>query len=446
LTASVLDPRVLTVAVVLAFGVALVFGLAPLRQALRIDCLAALKADRSVLGVRIPAARLRLWMAAVQVGLSVVLLIVASLLGRGLDHAFRVEPGYSTRNTFVVRPDLDVASGPDALGEQWRLVNGLRGQLAAAPGVVAVGLAAVPPFFGMGFGAMRPDGAGEFVQAHVNAVDPEYFVALGVTPIAGRLFNLGEASAAVVNVSLARRYFGDERAAVGRSIATPGSGSEPGTSMTVVGVIGPIQTLSVGLPDDPTYYLTLRDAAPMSPAPALVVRATDATPVAAIARDRLRQIDNGALVAVTSIEERLAARTGPARIGSAIAGVIGLLALVVAAVGIHGIVAHAVARRTRDIAICLALGASSAQVLRGVMGQTLRAVGLGALTGGGLAVVVAIAFSRPLKALLFGLAPLDPAAFLTATAVLLFVTLVAAYVPARRALGVQPADALRRET
>jgi len=157
----------------------------------------------------------------------------------------------------------------------------------------------------------------------------------------------------------------------------------------------------------------------------------------------VRSRDRDALATVTSLDEWIAAATVSAQVGAAVAGLIGALSLLVAAVGIHGIVAHAVSSRTRDIGVHLALGASRSRILKLVLGWALRGVLFGALAGWTLVAVAAISFSKPFKTVLFGLSPLDPLAILAATAFLFAVTSTAGYLPARRALGIGPMAALK---
>jgi ABC-type antimicrobial peptide transport system permease subunit len=205
-----------------------------------------------------------------------------------------------------------------------------------------------------------------------------------------------------------------------------------------------VQTTEIGVADAPTYYTLLTDAQRRTAF--LLVRADDATPVPRVVSSRLQLLDPKAFALVTTVERRLLEATGPAWIGAAVTGAIGLLALGVAAVGIHGVIAYTVSCRTREIGIYRALGATHAHVLRLILGWTLRGVAIG--LAGALFVMTlgALAIGSRAQPLLHGLHPLDPLAFVLGSSVLLAVVAVAAYLPARRALGMAPLTALRRDS
>jgi predicted permease len=439
------DVRVFTFAAGSALSVALLFGLAPVRQALQVDCLSALKGRGEFFGSRMPMARLRQWLVAIQVAVSVILIVAAVLLGRGIERAFHVDPGYPTGNLYIVRSDRDPTQDAAGFGRRWRLLQQVRDGLASEPGVVAVGLATIQPFWGRGVSSVGRESATELVPVQFNRVDERYFPALGVSPIAGRLFTAQEPGVVLVNASLARKFWGDESAALNRSLHLPAdmAAGRPPRTVTVIGVVPTIQTNDIGLPDAPTYYQPINEDS--IDQAVLVVRALDRTPVARLAIDKLRRFDSSAVGSVVSVEDRIAGSTGAARLAAAVAGIIGGLALLVAAVGIHGIIAHAVVCRTRDIGVYLALGASRRQVLRTVLEPTLRGAILGALGGAVIAGVLGASFADQFKRVLFGVTPLDPLAFLGAAGILLAVIIIAAYVPARHALGVGPSTALRHD-
>jgi predicted lysophospholipase L1 biosynthesis ABC-type transport system permease subunit len=213
--------------------------------------------------------------------------------------------------------------------------------------------------------------------------------------------------------------------------------------VTVVGVIPTLQTVEVGAPDEATYYEPVADTE--ADARFIVVRAPGGMAIPRIVSDAVRAVDPAAYVKVSTLADRITARTGPARLGAWLGGVIGLLALMIAAVGIHGIVSHGITCRTREIGVRMALGAERADVLRLLVTSSLRGVLIGALAGVSIIVVTVVAASQPLRAALFGLTPLDPPALFSAAAVLLAITFAAAYVPARRALTIRPLDALRHD-
>lgn len=437
------EPRVLLFASVFAVVVACFFGLAPLRQTLRVDCLSNIKGDASMWGGRVPAARLRRALIATQVAVSVILLVAATLLGRGVSRSLDVDPGYATRNLFIVQPDASQPSAKTSPGAIAKTLK-VRDLLASAPGVESVGLVTIAPYFGAGTNSARANGMASPVPVHFNEADEHYFETLGIRPVRGRIFRTGDPGVAVVNARLARMFWGSEDAAIGRALEIAVAGyAAATTSVLVVGVLPTIQTASPGVPDEPTYYVPLTGQHASSAF--LVVRAREGTRLPALAEAAIHSVDADAVTTITPLDERLAAMTMPARIGALTAGLIGVLALLVSAVGIHGMVAHAVTARIRDIGVHIALGAPRAGVIRLVLGWTMRGVGIGLLAGLAVVAAAALAFPAGLRATLFGLNPLDPAAFSLAGGLLIGVTLVAAYVPARRALGIGPLAALRHD-
>jgi predicted permease len=437
------DARVLAFAASFAATLAALFGLAPLRQALRVDCLASLKGETSVWGVRLPASRLRRTLVATQVAVSLVLLAIAALLGRAVGRTSAIDPGFPTRHLYIVQPDTSVRAGAGESPAPVSLAPRVRDALAAATGVEAIGLTRFSPFGGRGFATTRDAATGRIESVYSNEVDEHYFAALGVAPVEGRLFTAGEKDVAIVNRALARRNWGGERAALGQRLQVPAEAHAPARSAIIIGVIPAIQTAVPGLPDEPTYYLPLSPQAAASAF--LIIRGREGTPVARLALDAIRAVDGAAIASVVPFDQRLLATTIPARLGASIAAAIGVIALLVAAAGIHGIVAHAVTARTHEIGVHLALGASNTVVLRLILGWTLRGVMIGLVASTALLSLVLVSFQASVRVVLFGLNPLDPIALLAAVGVLMAVTIAAAYHPVRRALGIGPLAALRSD-
>jgi putative ABC transport system permease protein len=436
------DGRVFGLALVFSLGVAVVFGLAPARQAAGVDCLSALKGEGAE-PIRLPAMRLRRLLISIQVAVSLILLVVAALLGRSLGRALSVDPGYPTHGLYFAELNRASASGTESTVGSPTSARQLRDAMGSQPGVVVTGLTAIAPFRGTGMSSASGGTTRDPVLVHYNSADEGYFRALGVTLLAGRFAGAQEPDAALVNASLARRFWGDARAAVDQLLEIPGPRRMGPRRVRVVGVIPAVQTTDIGVRDEPTYYLPIAD----NDTPrVVVVRAADQVSVPRVVLEAVRALDRGTLVTVHSLDEQLARATMPSRLGAAIAGLIGILALLVASVGIHGIVAHAVVARTREIGIRLALGAPRASVLRVVVRSSMVSVLTGVLAGGTLITVIGWSLSAKVRTLLFGLNPMDPTACAAATACLAGIVCAAAYLPARRALGLAPLDALRHET
>ncbi len=428
------DRRVLAVALALSVGVLLVCGLLPMRQTATVDCLPTLKGDGMFPMIRVPTMRLRRGVISIQVALSVILLVVAALMIRGLERASTVDLGYQTTGLYLV--ELDRASTEGTL-----FGRTVRDALLKQPGIVEAGLTAIAPFRGMGISLARTPGMREPVRTRQNGVDVGYFRALGIPLLAGRFALPREAHVVVVNSSFARRFWGSEHDAIGqpleilddRGVASPSH---------VVGVIGAVQTSNIGMPDPPTYYVTVADTHATRD---IVVRTTEQVHGARLVLDTVRALDSGAMVTVRSLNEQLTMTTMPSRIAAALAGFIGLMAVLVAAVGLHGIVAHSVIARTREIGIHVALGAPRTALLKVVAGSSVSSAGIGALIGGAIVMGIGWALSGEIRAALFGLNPLDPAAYLLAAVSLATVVSAAVYLPARRALGMAPLEALRHD-
>lgn len=445
------DIRVFGFALAVATLVAVFFGLAPVRQARRVDCLSVLKGEAVAFGRRLPALRLRRSLIAIQIAISAVLLVVAGLFGRSVAQAWLATPGYEIAGLHLVQPDGSWVPGEaprDGGIVRQRVVDLLR----AVPGVSGIAQATLAPFSGTGHSLAALAAADSPTRVHFNQVDPQFFATLGVPLLAGRGLASGDGDAAIVNAALARRFWGGDAAAIGRVLFVPVVGEpevvvgEPGLRMrpvTVIGVVPTLQTTTVGVPDEPTYYtlLTERDTRTAF----LVVRAGAGVPLARLAAEALRSADPDALLTIEPIEERLLERTEPGRVAASVAGLIGLLALAVAAVGIHGVIAYTITCRTREIGLHQALGARPIQVLRVVFGWTLRGVAIGAVAGLVILATAAVILRRPLTELLNGVNPLDPAAFAAGLGALILVVLLAIALPARRAVSLSPLAALRRE-
>jgi predicted permease len=445
------DLTVLSFVSLAALAATVLFGAAPAVYATRIDPLAALKQHARGLGERMPGARLRHWLVAGQVAVSLVLLVISGLLARGVEHALRVNTGFPLANLYAIT--VDVPAGNRAAADRSDLVRRLALSLHSTPGV-DVGLVSVPPFVGAGINQARAAHMSSMVQVHFNKVDPGYFRTLGVSNVAGRSFQPGDdRSHVIVNARLARTFWGDERAAIGQAVtflderAAPEAGAAGGRATeigfrtgTVVGVVPTLQSLDVGVQDGPTLYLPLLDE-DLSGA-SFVVRSPSRQPLDRLTRNLTQGTD--AAAGTASIEERVVSKTQPARFASAMTVVLGVLTLLVAAAGVYGIVAHSVSSRTHEIGVHVALGAPRARVLRIVLGSSIRAIGCGAAFGTVVMLIGAFVGSEALEPILFGVGPLDPLALGAVICFLCGIMGAAAYLPARRALGVQPIDALRR--
>jgi putative ABC transport system permease protein len=426
--------------VALAFGV--LFGLAPALNAAR-------QAPQSVLrGVassgRVRRLRLREAMVVAQLAVSLVLLTTTALLLRALSSAAAIDVGFDVRRvtTFALAFDLAGFAEPEGARAQDDLVA----RLAALPGVESAAFAATVPlnFESIGLGGVAAAGVEappEGLDTDANVVSPGYFACLGV-PVRGRTFDARDGrdapGVAVINAALAKMLWGDADP-LGRSLVLDPARDR--RSLQVVGVVPDGRYRRLGAAGRPTLfvpaaqvymrsgYALYRARGSAGPSPAEV----DAV-LHAIGPDFPRP----QLVPMTEIA---AISTLPQRIAAAVAGGCGIVALLLAVVGLYGVQAYAVAQRTREIAIRVAVGARRGQIGELVLRSASRTV----VAGAALGLAGAAALAHALGSLLFGVGPLDPLAFAGAAALLTVVTVAAALVPAAQAAAIEPMRALRTE-
>ena len=435
-----LDATVLMFAVGASIATAILFGVAPAWSASKLELVPALKA--SMEGDSRRRVTLSNVLVVGQLALSLVLLVAGALLARGLLTARAADLGYDPRHVSLLSFNLQM-NGYDldrATDLRERALRALR----ALPGVSAVSTASrlpLAPDINMDSilvqGHHRPGDDGTLVDA--AAIGADYFSVVGVPIVAGRAFTEDDIrqkrKVAVVNETLARQYWPDG-SAVGRRIY---SGTFESAPFEIVGVARNHKVRSVG--EDPRPYLHV----PEKPGQQISLIARTVTPAAAalpMFRDALWKLEPDILFTDDTTAEQVAATTvAPTRIGAILLGAFGALALLLAAVGLYGVVAYSVSRRTREVGIRIALGAERWQVVRMILGQggrlALAGVTLGALAAAGVA--------RVLESLLYGVSGLDPAAFGAAAGVLLLVALGANLVPAVTAARVDPVRALRNE-
>jgi predicted permease len=438
------DWRVLAFAIAIAFIAGGLAGLAPALQASRLNFASALKSDAFN---RAPG-RLRLRSAFVvgQVTISLVLVIGAGLLLRALQHASSIEPGFDQRNVEIVSLDLSVAGYKDETVQPF--VHELTRRVANLPGVAAASAALDLPLDGnrVSLGGIRVPGLTptpdeESFEADWNAVEPGYFRTLRLPFTLGRDFTeadvKGAQPVAIVNEAFARRAW-PGRNPIGQQIER--LGTEKPVPLTVVGVVSDAKLVT--LDAEPGPFICVPFAQDDILRVSLVVRSTSGQTVIPQVRELVRRmnpylpIDNAMrLSQLTSLE------TMPQRIAAAVAGSFGVVGVLLAGIGLYGVTAYAVSRRTREIGIRIALGAAPATVMRMVLahGFTLAMIGVA------IGTVFAALASRALESLLFGIPSLDLVTFAAAALLFVAMTMVASYVPARRAMRVNPLEALRAE-
>lgn len=415
----------------------------------------ALLRDREGRTVEGAGGRSRRTLVVVQVALALVLLAVAGLFGRSLAALNTVDPGYDVDHVLAARlslPGTAYASEAEVVG----FYEQVEESLAALPGVRAAGAVTnLPLASSLGDLNFRIEGQrvgeGEVSpRADWQAVTPGYFTAMGLRLQSGRFLDerdgVDAPGAVIISRSTAERYWPGEDA-LGRRF-TLGGGAGPGT-VTVVGVVEDVRHGS--LAEAPTAQMYLPHAqfrfwngGSVARGLWIVVRSEGADPLGLVSpvRQAIRTLDP--LVPVSDIRtmtEVRSASLGRQRLLFVVGSVFGALALLLGALGIYGVVADGVVRRTREIGVRMALGAGSSAVARMVAGEAGRL----ALAGIALGLLGAALLSKVLQGLLYGVTPLDPATLAAVAALLSGIALLASWLPARRAARIRPMEALRHE-
>jgi predicted permease len=439
-----MDWRVLAFTIGLSLMAALLSGLAPALQASRADLVPALKAE----GLNGGPSRLRLRNAfvAAQLALSLLLIIAAGLFLRALQRAADIEPGFDQQRVDVISLDLSLAGYTPISGRTF--VGDALARTRAMPGVEAATMSLDLPLDGgrMGLGGLRvpgvqpPPGTDHF-SADWNVVEPGLFETLRLPLLRGRDFAASDTEGAplvaIVNEALAIRFWGT-RDPIGKQMAMDGPNGGRRT-LTVIGMARDAKLMSLN--EAPRPYVYVPFGQHYMARVSLLVRSTSGTTIPHV-RAVIREL-NPNLPVTEAMPLRSVTAIGliPQRIAAAVAGSLGVVALLLAAIGIYGVTSYAVSRRTREIGIRVALGAASGDVLRLVLRQGL---GLAAI-GVGIGAALAAAGSTLIESLLFGVRGLDPLTFAMACGLFTLVTLVATYIPARRAMKVDAMVALRTE-
>ena len=440
-----IDGWVLGFTALLSLLTGLLFGLAPALQAGSADQSDNLK-EGGRAGGGAPRQRLRTLLVMGEVAVSLVLLIGTGLLVRSFLRAIHDDRGFDGSRVLTATLALPNAPYPDA-GKQTAFYTQLLEKVSALPGVEAAGVVSHLPLGGDNTnsgllieGKTFPDN--EPPLADDRLVSPDYFRAMGIPILKGRGFTeRDDASApqvALINETLARKFFPGENP-IGKRI---GMNWKSEGWQEVIGVVGDVRHDGLDLPLFPTVYVPYRQA--IDPGMVLVVRAKNHDPLqlAGAVRAQVHAIDpNQPISSLRTMDEVASASVAPRRFSTVLLGAFAGLALFLASLGIYGVIAYSVTQRTHEIGIRMALGARRADVLRLVIGQGLRPVGLGLLAG----LLTAVPLTRLLSGLLFGVGATDPWTFAGIPLLLASVGLLACYFPARRAARVDPLTALRHE-
>jgi predicted permease len=437
---SEFDLRVLLLATAVSVATSVLFSLAPIWQAIRIDINSALKAGGRMVASRASARRGRP-LVVVQVCLSVVLLVGAGLFVRTLWNLRAVDVGFQTQH--VVLFTIDPPRARYAGGARKALFTRLHEGVAAIPGVEDASLSESPLVAG---GSSRtrvgPDGRppGPNDEAWVNDVGARFFETLGIPIVSGRSFDAHDTatSAAVVVVSerFVREFFPDGNP-IGRAVRNNG------VLFRIVGVCGDVRFSNARLPSPPLFYRHFAQTPGEPGALTFEVRTPlDPATIVSSVRQAVRGIDRDLPVFdVRTQDEQIDATMARERLFVTLTLAFGAIALALAAIGIYGTVAHGVVRRTGEIGIRLALGAERRDVLLMILREASFTTAIGAAIG----VAAAAMLTRYVQAMLFGVTRLDPATLAGAVTIIMAAALLAGWLPARRAARLDPMTALRHE-
>jgi putative ABC transport system permease protein len=441
-----MDARVLAFALIASIATGCLFGILPAWRVTLFAPLDALKSSSAATTESRRTRRLRQGLVGFQVALTTLLLVLAGLLTASLGRLLRSETGFAVQNVLVAGVDLPPQSytKPDV---RLSFYDRVLADVQSLPGVRAVGWVSIPPLGGEGSvtGITLPGesrGQAETPIANYRPVSPDYFSAMGIRLIEGRIFGPADLNRKVIIVSqsVAERFW-HGKSAVGQICVTQWAGDVPAE---VVGVVGDIRTIRLDEPALMMVYVPYWFNAISVPSSASFVlrTATDPTGSVSAVRELIHKID--ADVPITSLHpmtQIVSQSVDERRFPMFLAISFAVFSLALASLGVFGVVGYSVEQRRQELGIRMALGADLQHLTRMVLRQGLTPVVLGLVTG----VVAAIFAGRLISGLLFGVSSHDPLTFLIVALVVATVATVASYIPARRAMRVDPMVALRYE-
>jgi len=421
----------------------LLFGLAPAMASARTDLAEGLKEGGRAGGDGVQRNRFRAALVVLEVALALLLVIGATLTARSLVRLQGVDPGFNADGVLTAYVSLP----PESYAEPSRRVNFYRAlldRLKTMPGVKAAGMVSHLPFsYSKSASDVIVEGAppprpGEKLIVFGRSVDPKYFEAMKVRLLRGRFFEAKDPTGpplAIINENMARRCWPDQDP-IGKRF-----GDEQGNWVTVVGVIADMRQTSLADAPDMESYMPHAQwpAADM----ALVIRtAMDPMRLAPVIRAAVRELDKDLPVSeIGTLRNSISHSTRSQRFSAALFGAFAAMALLLASVGVYGIISYSVARRTHEIGVRMALGAERGAIVGMVVGRAMLLGGVGVVLG----IAGGLALTRLLRSMLYEVSATDPAVFVGVSLFLLAVVAVAGYFPARRAAKVDPTMALHHE-
>jgi predicted permease len=456
------DIRIFAYTFLLSCGAGVAFGLSPALQASRADVNSALKEEGSAFGQRVSKARLRALLIGGQITACLVLLISSALLLRGSQRALKIDPGYESRH-IVWMEMYDPANLHYSQARLLQLNRDIIQGVAALPGVQSVTQASRGPVGGIRWVPVAPvdaatspleKGGSEQPAAGYSYTTPNYFESLSIPIVRGRNFTAreaeGQSPVVIISEATARRFWPSEDA-IGKRMrigSDKGTMSFPGekepfiASSEVIGIARDVRSLDLRKVDESYLYLPLSQSKQWT-GTLLVRTAGDPRSLLPAIGQEVRRLDANLPVIAAPLNTMIS--MDPyfvvSRIGGVLASIVGALGLLLACMGVYGMVSYSVAQRTREIGIRMALGAKDIQVLGLVIREGLRPIAGGIIVG----IAFSAGVSRLMTATLFGLRSMDAVSFAGVSLLLGGIALVATWLPARRATHVDPMVALRYE-
>jgi len=450
------DLRVLGFTLSVSLLAGIVFSLAPAWQSSKLDLNESLKEGGRGTSVSFRRFSLRSLLLVSEVALSLMLLIGAALMTNSFARLLRVDPGFDPRGVLTMRVTLPQSKYPDIHQRAFFFEQALEG-IKRLPGVQSAGMtSALPlggnPDFGFTIEGRTPSAPGDVPQTGWRAISPDYLRTMGIPLRRGRHFNeLDHEKAtgvAIINETMARSFWPDEDP-LGKRIKLGGS-QRPYPWMTIVGVVGDVKHDGLDAPAGPEMYMPYAQT-PFSQMPAglrfppmsLVARSSsDRGDLAIAARAEIKALDKDQPVTnIRTLDQLLTNSISQHRFHLLLLAFFALIALLLAAVGVYGIVSYTVKQRTHEIGVRMAFGAQARDVLRLIIGHEIKLTLIGALIG----LAGALALTRLIKTLLFDVSATDPLTFIVIALLMIGVALLACWIPARRATKVDPMIALRIE-
>ena len=445
------DPLVLGFTILVSISTAVLFGLAPALAASKTDVATSLKEAAPASGLsRSPLARV---LVIAQVALSLVLLIGAGLVVRSMQRILAIDRGFDSSHVLLSSIDLAIQGYSEARGSQF--LEQLLERLSQAPGVRAASIAQTDPARGWGTrmsifyeGQVPPedvvrrrDDVG--VRVEVNFISPGYFATFGIPLMTGRDFSAQDREGAqpvtIVSEKLARRLWPGENP-IGKRIVAPVRRSQIGPPLTIIGVAKDSRYRTLTAEAPLLLYVPLGQV--YLPCVRIQARvAGDPASFTSVIAHQVKSLDpNMPIYDVKTMDSQISSSLWEQRTAAGLIGLFGVLALVLASVGLYSVMAQSVAQRTREIGIRMAMGADARDVLRLVVIQGMALAGAGVLVGA----AAALGLTRFVSSLLYGVSTTDLTTFSSVALLLLTVSLAATYIPARAATRIDPVAALRQ--